>query len=139
MISPVCPLITASDVIAALDAYKSSDCDTLITCEATQMQTFCNDLPVNINLDSQLAPTQENPCVKVLNWAVTIWDAKKFLYNFNKTGSAYIGKSRLLFPIDPVCGTKISNEPDFRMVECLIHGMSNAHATGENIEYWTKK
>ena len=137
MINPVCPLITADDVTLALEAYKRSDCDTLITCESTQMQTFCKDLPININLDEQLAPTQVNPRVDVLNWAVTIWDAKKFLSHFNETGSAYIGKNRLLFPIDPVRGLKISNEPDFKMAECLIYGLSHIAATGAEIEYWS--
>ena len=41
MVSPVCPMVTAEDLTNAIEAYQQSDCDTLITCEATQMQTFC--------------------------------------------------------------------------------------------------
>lgn len=137
MISPVCPLVTAEDVSAALEAFRNSDCDTLITCESTRMQTFCNDTPVNISLEGQLAPTQENPSVDVLNWAVTIWDAEKFLEHFNATGSAYIGKNRLLFPIDPIRGLKISNEPDFKMAESLISALSKGSKEDEKIEYWS--
>lgn len=137
MISPVCPLITADDVTAAIEAFKNSDCDTLITCESTQMQTFCEEASVNIDLDGQLAPTQENPRVNILNWAVTIWDAKKFLSHFNETGSAYIGKDRLLFTIDPVRGLKISNEPDFQMAECLIYGLSHSQEAKCESEYWS--
>jgi CMP-N-acetylneuraminic acid synthetase len=125
MISPVCPLITSEDVFSSISAYQSSNCDTLITCERTKMQVFCQDQPVNINLGGQLSPTQDNPSVDILNWAVTIWDVKSFIDNFKETGSAYIGKNRLLHPIDPLHGLKISYEADFHMAECLISGKVN--------------
>lgn len=126
MISPVCPLITSDDISRAVSAYQASDCDTLITCESTQMQVFCEDVPVNIDLAQQLAPTQENPTVNILNWAVTIWDVDSFITNFEETGSSYIGKNRLLFAIDPLHGLKISNESDFRMAESLIYGLKKS-------------
>lgn len=135
MISPVCPLIHENDVINAIKAFKSSDCDTLITCDSTQMQTFCHDKAVNIDLNSQLAPTQENPTVNILNWAVTIWDAKAFVKNFDLYGSAYIGKNRLLFPIDPIHSVKISKESDFVLAEALLK--SQEIQTSSEIKYWS--
>ena len=92
MISPVCPLITKNEVQRALHAYTESEADTLITCESTQMQTFCKDEPVNIDLSGQLAPTQNNSVVSILNWAITIWDVDKFVSNYEKNGSAYIAE-----------------------------------------------
>lgn len=136
MISPVCPLVTASDVSGALDAFRESDCDTLITCERTQMQTFCEGLPVNIELDGQLAPTQQNPPVEILNWAVTVWDAAAFERHFEETGSAYIGRRRLLQPIDPLHGLKISQEADFRMAELLLHSL-RSNAQNADPVYWS--
>jgi CMP-N,N'-diacetyllegionaminic acid synthase len=121
MISPVCPLITPEDVKNAVLAYQESSCDTLITCETTQMQVFCDGRPVNIELSQQLAPTQNNKIVSTLNWAVTIWDTKQFVDNFEETGSAYIGNNRLLFPVDPTHAIKISNESDFKLAESLIY------------------
>ncbi len=123
MISPVCPLISPKDVQNALKQFQKSDCDTLITCEETQMQTFCDAKAVNIDAKSELAPTQNNKKVQILNWAVTIWDTKCFINNYKKTGSAYLGKDRLLFPIDPLHGIKISSEADFLMVESIMNGL----------------
>lgn len=123
MISPVCPLITVDDVNQAITAYSNSTCDTLISCESTQMQAFFEDKPINIDEMSQLEPTQNNIPIKILNWAVTIWDVKTFLQNYADTGSAYLGKDRLLFPIDPLHGVKISNEADFIMVESIMRGL----------------
>lgn len=120
MISPVCPLLTAQDVKLALKAYQNSTCDTLITCETTRMQTFCEGKAINIDTSGQLRPTQENPVVSILNWAVTIWDVPSFIANYKEYGSAYIGENRLLFPLDPLHSIKISYEADFVMAEALI-------------------
>lgn len=122
MINPACPLVTPQDVLDALEAFKKTDCDTLISCEETQMQTFCDGQPVNIDVAVQLEPTQNNKKIQILNWAVTIWDTSSFVENFKETGSAYLGKNRVLFPIDPLHGVKISNEADFLMVESIMRG-----------------
>ena len=120
MINPVCPLIESSDIVDAMAAYRSSDCDTLITCSTTQMQTFCNGSPVNIKVDEQLAPSQDNDLVQVLNWAITIWDVKKFKERFDKLGYAVLGENRLLYSIDHLKSFKVSEEVDFQMCEALI-------------------
>jgi len=120
MINPVCPLIDGSDISQAVEAYKLSDCDTLITCTTTQMQTFCDNLPVNIRLNEELAASQTNPVVQILNWAITIWDAKLFKERFDKLGYASMGDGRLLYPIDHLKSFKVSEEKDFNVCEALI-------------------
>lgn len=137
MISPVCPLISKAEIVAAVNQYASSGCDTLISCESTQMQTFCENKPININVNEQLAPSQENPVVQVLNWAVTIWDAEAFVINYEKSGYAYIGVERELFPIDPIKAVKISKESDFQLAESLLK--SNRLSQATQVEYWNSK
>jgi CMP-N-acetylneuraminic acid synthetase len=120
MINPVCPLIESSDITDAMAAYQNSECDTLITCSTTQMQTFCNGNPVNIKVNEQLLPSQDNDLVQVLNWAITIWDARKFKERFDRLGYAALGKNRLLYPIDHLKSFKVSEEKDFQLCETLI-------------------
>jgi len=120
MINPVCPLITAEDIKAALNAYKNSDCDTLITSESTHMQTFCDGEPVNIRTDEQLAPSQENGKITILNWAITIWDAALFVQRMKKDGYAVLGRKRELFDIDAFKAVKVSEEKDFHFAERLL-------------------
>lgn len=120
MINPVCPLITSQDIINAVDAYKKNDCDTLISSSSTQMQTFCNNNPINIDLNAPLAPSQENDLIITLNWAITIWDGKKFKKRMEEKGYASLGDNRLLFDIDPLHAIKISEEKDFVLAEKLL-------------------
>ncbi len=120
MINPVCPLIESSDIINAVKAYRNSDCDTLITSESTQMQTFCDGEPVNIRLDEQLAPSQENGKITILNWAITIWEVSSFKKRMEEKGFAVLGDKREFFDIEPIKAIKVSVEKDFLFAEQLL-------------------
>ena len=120
MINPVCPLIKSSDINNAFKKYKESDCDTLISCSSTKMQTFCEDNPVNINLNEQLAPSQKNQTVKTLNWAITIWDCKSFRKRIKSLGYAVLGDNRLLYELDFIKSIKVSYEEDFILAEKIL-------------------
>lgn len=137
MISPVCPLIDSSDIDAALDAFMAQEAaDTLITTCSTRMQAFLDGGPVNIDLDGPLAPTQENPEVHTLNWAVTVWDAAAYQRHYEADGHAYIGRRRILFPISPLHGVKISTEDEFQTAEALLAARQLGAGAGE-IRYWS--
>jgi len=137
MVSPVCPLVTAGDVRNGIEAFRASACDTLITCHDTQMQTFCEGKPVNIDLSGPLAPTQRNPVVQILNWAVTIWDTVAFLRSYAERQSGYIGTNRHLLPIEPVRALKISHEEDFHMAELLLRARDLTAADTAAPRFWT--
>ncbi len=138
MVSPVCPLVQPSDVREGVELFRNSDCDTLITCHDTQMQTFCQGRPVNIDPDGPLAPSQQNPVVQILNWAVTIWDVPSFLESYRTRRSGYIGTRRLLHPIDPVRTLKISHEEDFQMAELLLRARSlTREASSGAAHFWS--
>lgn len=136
MVSPVCPLVEAADIRDAVKAFRESDCDTLITCQDTRMQTFCAGKPVNIDLSGPLAPTQQNPVVQILNWAVTIWDAKAFMRSYEEKGNGYIGTRRLLFPIPAMRAVKVSDEDDFRLAERQLLARELTGGV-EPPRYWT--
>lgn len=120
MINPVCPLIESEDILNALNAYKESDCDTLISSCSTQMQTFCDKEPVNIDVKSALAPSQDNPLITILNWAITIWDAQSFTNRMNKDGYAVWGNKISFYDIDLIKSIKVSVEKDFKIAEKLL-------------------
>ena len=120
MINPVCPLIESEDIVNALNAYKESDCDTMISSCSTHMQTFCDGEPVNIDVKNALAPSQDNPLITTLNWAITIWDAKSFTNRMDKDGYAVWGKQISFYDIDEIKSIKVSEEKDFIIAEKLL-------------------
>ena len=120
MVNPVCPLIDENDIKIAVETYKKSDCDTLITSESTQMQTFCDGEPVNIKLDEQLAPSQKNGIITILNWAITIWEVSSFKQRMKEQGFAVLGEKREFLDIEPIKATKVSEEKDFLFAQQLL-------------------
>ena len=120
MINPVCPLIESEDIVNALNAYKNSNCDTLISSCSTRMQTFCDGEPVNIDIKNALAPSQDNPLITTLNWAITIWDAKSFTNRMDKDGYAVWGNKISFYDIDEIKSIKVSEEKDFIIAEKLL-------------------
>ncbi|SIS39106.1 acylneuraminate cytidylyltransferase family protein [Insolitispirillum peregrinum] len=124
MINPVCPLITAQDIEQALQAYRQAreadGVDTLIAASMTHMQTFCEGKPVNVSVEEGLRPSQENPEVAVLNWAVSIWDAPAFLDRYQRFGFGVWGSRRLLYRLPVLQAAKVSDEGDFLLCEALL-------------------
>lgn len=124
MLNPVCPLLSSQTICSAVNELKGrhTEYDTLITCTSTKMQVFYEEAPLNINVNEALRPSQENPKVSALNWAVTAWSREKFIVRFKKQGYAVLGKNRILYCIDPIEGLKISEESDFNMIASIING-----------------
>lgn len=120
LINPVCPLVQAKDIRSAITNFYQHDGDTLISCSETQMQVAVEGKFVNIDSSGPLAPSQENPKVQILNWAVAIWDTESFVTRKRKNGPAYLGEKRLLFPIDGISGIKVSEEEDFLLAESIL-------------------
>lgn len=125
MVNPVCPLIEADDIRNVIHEYRNTDCDTLITACSTQMQTFCDGKPVNIDITERLAPSQTNPIITTLNWAVTIWDAKLFLKRMETKGFAVWGDKIAFYNINHLKAVKVSEEEDFILAEKLLKMQSN--------------
>lgn len=137
MVSPVCPLIEASDIERALVAFDQSEADTLISCSETRMQTFCKGQAVNIDPEGPLAPTQINPPVLICNWAITIWNVKTFIRRYRRYGGGYCGENRLLWAIDPWKAVKISTESDFIMAEKLLMANQLSSKSSDGPRYWS--
>jgi len=137
MINPVCPLINSKDITDAIDVYRASDADTLITTNTTNMQTFYKNKAVNIDLNAKLSPSQANEPIHVCNWAITIWDAHKFKERYIKEGYAVFGENRILYPIDTFKSIKISTENDFNLVENILEAQKIKNIENKEIKYWS--
>jgi len=137
MISPVCPLLGADDVVAAMAAYAASQADTLISCSETQMQAFSDGRPINIDPRGPLAPSQSNPRVQICNWAITVWNTAKFRELYRQFKGGYCGENRLLWPMDPLKAVKISEEKDFRLAEALLLARRVGVTSPAASTYWS--
>ena len=121
MLNPVCPLIDYMDIKNAILSYKSSNCDTLISSNSSNMQAFCDNTPININVNKPLPPSQDNKTIHILNWAITIWDTKTFIKNYKKNKTGYLGVNRIFFDLNPLKSVKISTLKDFNLAKRILN------------------
>ena len=119
-IFPTCPLISTDTIRDAYKHFLEYDADTLISCEETGMQAFCDEKPINISVNEKLQPSQNNSTVKILNWGVTIYDAVKFKKRYDKLGFAALGENRILYKIPKLESFKISHAEDFDLCKKIL-------------------
>jgi CMP-N,N'-diacetyllegionaminic acid synthase len=121
MLNPVCPLLKSSSVKKAVKTFiDQNEYDTLISCSKTQMQAFVDGISINFDSSKALGPSQENREVKILNWAITIWNTRKLIDRYVSHSSCVLGNKRMLFDITPLESIKLSNEDDLNLVKEIL-------------------
>ena len=126
MLNPVCPLLKPNSVIKAIKTFLSQkECDTLISCSKTQMQTFVDGYSINFDSNSVLGPSQENKEVKILNWAITIWKTNELINRYKNNKFCVLGNNRILYSISPLESIKLSNIDDLDLVKEILSKQNN--------------
>jgi len=120
MVNPVCPLITTDDIDKTINFFLKNKYNTVITVSHEYLQCFFKNQPVNVELKSKLLATQDLEPVQIINWAVTIWDAKKFVERYETIGSGVLSGDIGFFPISKKRAIKISTLDDFEMAEAIL-------------------
>ena len=92
-VCPTSPFVEAAQFDSAWKQYADSDCDTLLSCERIQTHCFFDGKPLNFSTDGKHPRSQDLEPVRALNFAICIWDAKKYVANYEANGcGVYTGK-----------------------------------------------
>jgi CMP-N-acetylneuraminic acid synthetase len=120
-INPVCPLITGLDIDNIIEHFIKNDFDSLITVREEKLQSFCNNKPINFNINKKLPRTQDINPIQICAWPVCVWKADKFIKNYEDKGHAVFGGNLNLYPVSFFKSLKISYEEDFGLVEKILY------------------
>lgn len=120
LINPVCPLIETADIDNVVRFFLENDYDTVITIREEKLQAFCNDKPINFDINSMLPKTQDISPIQICVWSVCVWRAKTFLESFEKKGYAVFSGKIGFYPLSFLKSIKISTEEDFLLAEKLL-------------------
>ena len=120
-INPVCPLITGIDIDNIIEHFIKNDFDSLITVREEKLQSFCNNKPINFNINKKLPRTQDINPIQICAWPVCVWKADKFIKNYEDKGHAVFGGNLNLYPVSFFKSLKISYEEDFGLVEKILY------------------
>lgn len=120
LLNPVCPLIESSDIDQALEIFLRERPDCLVTTTDIQVYGVHDGKPVNFDVNQILPRTQDISPVRILNFAIGIWDAKSFVRKFESDGHACLFGKVIYHTLPKEKGIKISDESDFRLAELMM-------------------
>lgn len=117
VVNPTSPYIDAAQLDRAWKQYAESDCDTLLSCERIQTHCFLKGEAFNFSTLGKHPRSQDLSPVHALNFAITIWDCKKFIENYETNGyGVYTGKLGF-FETEGWASIDIDYPEDFALAE----------------------
>ena len=123
VVNPTSPFLTSKEIDAAIDYFLDHDFDTMLACENIQTHCFLNGEPINFSTQGQHPRSQDLDPVQALNFAVTAWDARKFVQQFEEKGhGVYTGKLGF-YAFEGLSTIDIDWEEDFVLAEIIMENL----------------
>tara|TARA_B100000035_G_scaffold314954_1_gene333153 strand:- start:2445 stop:3188 length:744 start_codon:yes stop_codon:yes gene_type:complete len=125
VVNPTSPFVSEETLDNAWMRYKESDSDTLLSCENIQTHCFYNGEAINFTTKGQHPRSQDLKPIQALNFAITIFDCKKFINNYDKNNyGVYTGKL-YFFVTEGNANIDIDYENDFIFAEFVAKFLSS--------------
>lgn len=119
VINPTSPFISAEELDKAWDYFSSNDFDTLLSCTRIQTHCFYKGETINFSTNGKHPRSQDLEPVLALNFAITIWDCKKYIANYEKSQwGVYTGRLGF-FQTEGNANIDIDYEEDFAFAEFI--------------------
>ena len=132
VVNPTSPFLTSDDIDAAIEYFLGEPIDTLLSCENIRTHCFLEGRAINFSTDGQHPRSQDIPPIQALNFAVSVWDAKKFKRQFADLGHAVYTGRLGFFAFEGRAAIDIDWEDDFVLAEIV---MENADRFGESVAH----
>ncbi len=117
VVNPTSPFITPEALDEAWLSFQKNGFDTLLSCEKIQTHCFFQGNPVNFSINGKHPRSQDLQPVRALNFAITIWNCRRYMENYNKHGfGVYAGKIGF-YDVEGFGCIDIDYEEDFQLAE----------------------
>ena len=117
VVNPTSPFISSGQLDEAIDHYRKNDFDTMLSCERIQTHCFFKGEAINFSTGGQHPRSQDLEPVLALNFAITVWDCKKYKSNYEDKGfGVYTGKLGF-YETEGNANIDIDYEEDFMFAE----------------------
>lgn len=117
IVNPTSPFIGSATLDAAWLKFASGNASTQLCCEAVQTHCFYKGAAVNFSTDGEHPRSQDLEPILALNFAITIWDAARFVEQFERVGHGVYTKPISFFVTDGLANIDIDHEDDFKFAE----------------------
>lgn len=117
VVNPTSPFIDAEQLDRAWEYFKKNGFDTMLCCEKIQTHCFYKGKAINYSTKGLHPRSQDLEPVLALNFAITIWNCRRYRENYEKHGwGVYTGKLGF-FCTEGNANIDIDYEEDFHFAE----------------------
>tara|TARA_A100001011_G_C14308889_1_gene844532 strand:- start:730 stop:1404 length:675 start_codon:yes stop_codon:yes gene_type:complete len=124
-INPVCPLVESKDIDKILNYFFNNNFDSLITVREERLQAFCENKPINFDINGSLPRTQDISPILICAWPICIWRRESFIKSYEEKGHALFSGKLDLYPVSFSLGLKVSYEEDFILAGKFLKAYKN--------------
>lgn len=125
VVNPTSPFLSSVEIENSIKHFLDHDFDTQLACEDVRTHCFYKSEAINFTTKGQHPRSQDLLPIKALNFAVTIWNAKKYIKHYDKCGHGiYTGKLGF-YPFEGLAAIDIDWEEDFILAQMIMENIDN--------------
>ena len=125
VVNPTSPFLTSKEIEASVNHFLDNDFDTQLACETIRTHCFYKSRAINFTTKGQHPRSQDLIPIQALNFAVTIWDAKKYIDHYEKYGHGiYTGKLGF-YAFEGLSTIDIDWDEDFLLAQMIMENLDN--------------
>ena len=125
VVNPTSPFITAEELDKAWEYYAENDFDTLLSCERIQTHCFYDGKAINFSTNGKHPRSQDLKPVLALNFAITIFDCKKYMANYEQFAWGVYTGALGFYETEGNANIDIDYEEDFHFAEFVARFMES--------------
>ena len=115
----IAPLLTAAEVRAFVEHFRSAEVDALLSCIEDQIEVAYENEPVNFTF-AEKTNSQDLRPVQRITWSITAWRREPYLAAARDGGCATYSGRVGLFAVGPISGHVVKTEQDLAIAEALL-------------------
>jgi len=119
VVNPTSPFITSEELDNAWLYFNNNNFDTLLSCEKIQTHCFYKGKPINFSINGKHPRSQDIEPVRALNFAITIWNSKSYVNNYEKNAYGVYTGNFGFYDIEGLGSIDIDYENDFMLAEFI--------------------
>ena len=125
VVNPTSPFLTSKEIEASINHFLDNDFETQLACENIRTHCFYKSEAINFTTKGQHPRSQDLISIQALNFAVTIWDSKKYIEHYEKYGHGiYTGKLGF-YAFEGLSTIDIDWDEDFLLAQMIMENLDN--------------
>lgn len=128
-LNPIAPLLNSEIIKEVIFKFFDLNLSSAITSNSRQVHASFGERNVNFKKNTKFSKTQDLNPISTLNYAIMMWDIKKFIQNYKKNGYCFFINRYKNIDIPENNSFIIKNIYDLRIVENFMHFQKNKKTT----------